>query len=72
MQSASTYDMFPLGGILWVKGLVIQRPLGLPVDHEPADLLLRDPQRDQDSDGVALLRGRHEHFSPAATGHPRH
>jgi hypothetical protein len=56
---------------------LFQRPLiqwlaGLRVHHQLANHRLRDAQTHQDLDVVALLWGRNEGFSPAATRLPRH
>ena len=68
-----------LGGahrdFLWK--MLFQRPLiqwlaGLRVHHQLANHCLRDAQTHQDLDVVALLWGRNEGFSPAATRLPRH
>src|SRR6185312_15556262 len=57
--------------------MLFQRPLiqwlaGLRVHHQLANHRLRDAQTHQDLDVVALLWGRNEGFSPAATRLPRH
>src|ERR1700730_9713402 len=57
--------------------MLFQRPLiqwlaGLRVHHQLANHRLRDAQTHQDLDVVALLGGRNEGFSPAATRLPRH